>query len=45
MDVVGSTDFTIQGDSDVDDDNDNIATYTASKLVNATLDGDDIDAY
>ena len=45
VDVVGSTDFTIQGDSDVDDDNDNIATYTASKLVNATLDGDDIDAY
>ena len=44
VEIIGSTDFTVTGVSDVDDDN-STATYTSSKLTNATLGATDTDHY
>ncbi len=41
---VGTTDFLVEGFSDVDDNNDE-ARYSANKLTNATLDALDTDVY
>lgn len=43
--ATGATDFTVTGDADVDNDDSNVVTYTATTSLNATITATEINAY